>query len=51
MTSIYIFDIIVMVIKVIVKILKMENNWKDNDEIITTPLTFVSTNHAICTII
>lgn len=30
-----------------VKILKMENNWKDNDEIITTPLTFVSTNHAI----
>ena len=30
-----------------VKILKMENNWKDNDEIITTPLTFISTNHAI----
>ena len=30
-----------------VRILKMENGWKDNDEIITTPLTFVSTNHAI----
>ena len=25
---------------------KMEG-WEDNDEIITTPLTFVSTNHAI----
>ena len=30
-----------------VKILKMENAWKDGDEIITTPITFVSTNHAI----
>lgn len=30
-----------------VKILKMENGWQDDDEIITTPLTFVSTNHAI----
>ena len=30
-----------------VKILKMQNNWSDNDEIITTPITFVSTNHAI----
>lgn len=30
-----------------VKILKMENNWSDNDEIITTPITFISTNHAI----
>ncbi len=30
-----------------VKILKMENGWKDGDEIITTPITFVSTNHAI----
>ena len=30
-----------------VKILKMENGWKDDDEIITTPLTFISTNHAI----
>ena len=29
------------------KILKEEYHWKDNDEIITTPLTFVSTNHAI----
>jgi len=30
-----------------VKILKMENNWLNDDEIISTPLTFVSTNHAI----
>jgi len=30
-----------------VKILKMENNWQDDDEVISTPLTFVSTNHAI----
>ncbi len=30
-----------------VKILKMENNWDDGDEIISTPITFVSTNHAI----
>ncbi len=30
-----------------VKILKMENNWNDGDEIISTPITFVSTNHAI----
>ncbi|MFD0589827.1 DegT/DnrJ/EryC1/StrS family aminotransferase [Paenibacillus sp. GCM10027627] len=30
-----------------VKILKMENEWEDQDEIISTPLTFVSTNHAI----
>ncbi len=30
-----------------VEILKMENNWADNDEIITTPITFISTNHAI----
>lgn len=30
-----------------VKILKMEYGWKDGDEIITTPITFVSTNHAI----
>lgn len=30
-----------------VKILKMLNNWQDGDEIITTPITFVSTNHAI----
>ena len=30
-----------------VKILKDVNKWKDGDEIITTPLTFVSTNHSI----
>ena len=28
-------------------ILKNENGWKSGDEVITTPLTFVSTNHAI----
>ena len=30
-----------------VEILKEEYHWQDNDEIITTPITFVSTNHAI----
>ena len=30
-----------------VKILKDVNKWQDGDEIITTPLTFVSTNHSI----
>lgn len=30
-----------------VKILKMNNDWKDEDEIISTPITFISTNHAI----
>jgi dTDP-4-amino-4,6-dideoxygalactose transaminase len=30
-----------------VKVLKMENGWRDDDEIISTPLTFISTNHAI----
>ena len=30
-----------------VEVLKLKNNWQDDDEIITTPLTFVSTNHAI----
>ncbi len=30
-----------------VEILKKENNWADDDEVITTPITFVSTNHAI----
>jgi dTDP-4-amino-4,6-dideoxygalactose transaminase len=30
-----------------VKILKDTNKWQDGDEIITTPLTFISTNHAI----
>lgn len=29
------------------KILKDSNKWLDGDEIITTPITFVSTNHAI----
>lgn len=28
-------------------ILKKENFWNDSDEVITTPLTFVSTNHSI----
>src|SRR6185369_836871 len=27
--------------------LRAQHGWKDGDEIITTPLTFVSTNHAI----
>lgn len=30
-----------------VQILKMKNNWQNGDEILTTPITFVSTNHAI----
>lgn len=30
-----------------IKVLKDVNKWKDGDEIITTPLTFVSSNHAI----
>ncbi|HBY20921.1 MAG: aminotransferase DegT [Clostridiales bacterium GWE2_32_10] len=30
-----------------VKVLKEQLGWTDDDEIITTPLTFVSTNHAI----
>lgn len=30
-----------------IKILKDSNKWSDNDEIITSPLTFVSSNHAI----
>ncbi|WP_407306655.1 DegT/DnrJ/EryC1/StrS family aminotransferase [Desulfosporosinus sp. SB140] len=30
-----------------VEILKKENGWEEGDEIITTPITFVSTNHAI----
>lgn len=30
-----------------VEVLKEENHWNDGDEIITTPLTFISTNHAI----
>lgn len=30
-----------------VEILKEHYSWKDEDEIITTPITFISTNHAI----
>ena len=30
-----------------VQVLKKKFNWHDGDEIITTPITFVSTNHAI----
>lgn len=30
-----------------VKILKIRNDWGDGDEIISTPITFVSTNHAV----
>lgn len=30
-----------------IEILKMQNGWQDGDEIISTPITFVSTNHAI----
>lgn len=30
-----------------VRILKEEGGWQDGDEVISTPLTFVSTNHAI----
>jgi dTDP-4-amino-4,6-dideoxygalactose transaminase len=29
------------------RLLKEDGGWKDGDEVITTPLTFVSTNHAI----
>ena len=29
------------------KLLKEAHGWKDGDEVVTTPLTFVSTNHAI----
>lgn len=30
-----------------VEVLKLQNHWEDDDEIISTPLTFISTNHAI----
>ncbi|MEA4902163.1 DegT/DnrJ/EryC1/StrS family aminotransferase [Desulfitobacterium sp.] len=30
-----------------VQILKTQNNWQDGDEIISTPITFISSNHAI----
>ncbi len=34
-------------LQISLKVLKDANKWKDEDEIITTPLTFVSSNHAI----
>ena len=34
-------------LQIAIKILKDANKWKDKDEIITTPLTFVSSNHSI----
>lgn len=30
-----------------VQVLKMQNGWQEGDEIISTPITFISTNHAI----
>ena len=34
-------------LQIAIKILKDANKWKNEDEIITTPLTFVSSNHSI----
>ena len=34
-------------LQISLKVLKDANKWKDGDEVITTPLTFVSSNHAI----
>jgi len=34
-------------LQIALKVLKDVNKWKDEDEVITTPLTFVSSNHAI----
>ena len=34
-------------LQIAIKVLKDANKWKNGDEIITTPLTFVSSNHAI----
>ena len=34
-------------LQIALKVLKDANNWKNGDEIITTPLTFVSSNHSI----
>tara|TARA_R110001592_G_scaffold296422_1_gene566827 strand:+ start:1929 stop:3086 length:1158 start_codon:yes stop_codon:yes gene_type:complete len=34
-------------LQIALKVLKDANKWRDNDEVITTPLTFVSSNHAI----
>jgi dTDP-4-amino-4,6-dideoxygalactose transaminase len=34
-------------LQIALKVLKDVNKWRNNDEVITTPLTFVSSNHAI----
>jgi len=34
-------------LQIAIKVLKDANKWKNGDEIITTPLTFVSSNHAV----
>ena len=34
-------------LQIALKILKDTNKWKNKDEVITTPLTFISSNHAI----
>lgn len=34
-------------LQIALKVLKDVNKWKNNDEVITTPLTFVSSNHSI----
>ena len=34
-------------LQIALKVLKDANKWRDNDEVITTPLTFVSSNHSI----
>lgn len=34
-------------LQIALKVLKDANKWKDGDEVITTPLTFVSSNHSI----
>ena len=34
-------------LQISLKVLKDVNKWKNNDEIITTPLTFISSNHSI----
>lgn len=34
-------------LQIALKVLKDVNKWQDKDEVITTPLTFVSSNHAI----
>ncbi len=34
-------------LQISLKVLKDANKWKDKDEVITTPLTFISSNHSI----